>query len=247
MIKTLLIEDELSIRKGLTTLLNSLKKDLIIIGECASVKEAITVVKACTPDLVFLDFNLPDGTAFDFLQQTKELNLTVIFVTDYDQCTLKALKLGAINHITKPIDSSELEVAIDKAIHSSDNLRQKIRTVSKPADSERLVLSLQNGYQVINISKLKYCKSDKGYTTFYLEDTKSSIVASKPLKYFIDKLPASNFVRVHQSSLVNLNYVDRYDKCGMVILRDKVQIPVSVRRKEAFLSKLLNENSSHKS
>ncbi|MHA7058823.1 LytR/AlgR family response regulator transcription factor [Aquimarina sp. M1] len=240
--KTILIEDESYIRKGLVTLIDTLDKNLTIIGECGSVKEAVTVVKACKPDLVFLDINLPDGNAFDFLEQTKELNFNVIFITAYDQYALQALKLGAIDYILKPIDIEELEIAIDKAINASGGIQQEeIKILKEQLDPERLVVSLQDGYQVINIKELKYCKSDKGYTTFYIDNAKP-IIASKPLKYFVDKLPLSKFVRIHQSSLLNIDYVDRYDKSGMVILKDKQQLPVSIRKKDEFLSKLLNNN-----
>lgn len=241
MIKTILIEDESYIRKGLITLINSLDKGLTIIGECGSVKEAVTVVNACKPDLIFLDINLSDGNAFDFLKQTEALSYKVIFITAYDKYALQALKLGAVDYILKPVDIEELEIAIDKVINSNNtSLQKQIGIIRDQLDNNRLVVSLQDGYQVINIHELKFCKSDKGYTTFYLTGDKS-IIASKPLKYFIDQLPASRFVRTHQSCLVNLDYVDRYDKSGMVILKDNQAIPVSIRKKEEFLSRLLNK------
>lgn len=244
MIKTILIEDESYIRKGLANLIETIDKGLVVIGECGSVKEAVTVVKACKPDLVFLDINLPDGNAFDFLAQTEGMGFKVIFVTAYDEYALQALKLGAIDYILKPVDIEELEIAIDKVINASLGSQQEgILKAKEQFGGERLVISLQDGYQVINFDELKYCKSDKGYTTFYLANNKS-VIASKPLKYFLDKLPASKFVRTHQSCLVNLDYVERYDKNGgEVILKDNQKIPVSIRKKDEFLSHLLNNES----
>ncbi|MEM6831965.1 MAG: response regulator, partial [Bacteroidota bacterium] len=67
MIKAILIEDESYIRKGLKILIGSIDKEIVIVAECGTVKEAVTVVNACEPDLVFMDINLPDGTAFDIL------------------------------------------------------------------------------------------------------------------------------------------------------------------------------------
>lgn len=241
MIKTLLVEDKPYIRKGLISLITLLDKGLTIIGECASVKEAVTVTNACKPDLVFLDINLPDGNAFDFLEQTSALNFKVIFITAYDKYALQALKMGAIDYILKPVDIDELEAAIDKVINSTDAIQKKeIEKVKEEIENNRLVISLQDGYQVINIHDLKYCKSDKGYTTFYLSNDKT-IMASKPIKHFIDSLPASKFVRTHQSCVVNLDYVEKYDKSGMVILKGNQRVPVSIRKKEEFLSKLLNK------
>lgn len=238
--KTIIIEDESYIRKGLIALIETLDMGLHIIGECGTVNEAVTVVNACQPDLVFLDIHLPDGDAFDFLEETQVLNFKVIFITAYDQYALKALKQGAVDYILKPVDIEELEEAVDKAISSiTESNRDQIRKVQTQLNSDKLVISLQEGYQVIRFSELKYCQSDKGYTTFYLADGKSYL-ASKPLKHFEAQLPDSQFVRIHQSCIVNMEFVERYDKSGMVILKNLEEIPVSTRKREDFLSKLLN-------
>jgi len=241
MIKTLLVEDKPYIRKGLISLIEILDKGLTIIGECGSVKEAVTVVQACKPDLIFLDINLSDGNAFDFLMQTEEVDYKVIFITAYDEYALKALKIGAIDYILKPVDIDELEIAIDKVITSNTTIeKEQISKVRERIESNRLVISLQDGYQVIEVDQLKFCKSDRGYTTFYLNDGKT-VLASKPLKFFMEQLPSSKFVRIHQSCIVNLDYVEKYDKSGMVILKCNQRLPVSIRKKEEFLSKLLNK------
>ena len=97
-------------------MIESLEKELSIFGECESVKDAVAVAKACKPDLVFLDINLKDGSAFDFLEQTQELSFRVIFITAYEEYALQAIKNGAIDYILKPVDVKELESAIDKTI-----------------------------------------------------------------------------------------------------------------------------------
>lgn len=242
MIKALIVEDELYIRKGLISMIQSLNKEIDILGECESVKEAITVTKACKPDLVFLDINLKDGIAFDFLENVKELSFQVIFITAYDQYALQALKNGAIDYILKPVDIEELEAAIDKAINSTSKQQQERLEIVKEQlvdnKKEHMVLRLQEGYQVIRFESLMYCQSDKGYTTFYL-DNKKNYIASKPIKEFEGQLPESTFIRTHQSFVVNLKYVDRYDKNGYIFLKSGEKIPVATRKKEEFVSRLL--------
>ncbi|EAY30831.1 LytR/AlgR family response regulator transcription factor [Microscilla marina] len=239
MIKTLIIEDEEYIRKGLISMIEMLDKGLTIIGECASVQEAITVSKACKPDLVFLDINLADGNAFEFLEKTSQLAHRVIFTTAYEKYALQALKQGAIDYILKPVDLDELETAIDKALVS---LSRKNTPETNPKqwndDKDKLVLRLQDSLQIIDLKTLMFCKSDKGYTTFYLANGKS-FVASKSLKDYEGQLPSATFVRTHQSYCVNLNYIDKYDKNGYVILRNGEAIPVSSRKKESFVALLL--------
>lgn len=242
MIKALIVEDELYIRKGLLTMINSLDKNITVIGECESVKEAITVTNACKPDLIFLDINLRDGNAFDFLDQIQDINFQVIFITAYEQYALQALKNGAIDYILKPVDVDELEQAIDKALVADSSMQEEQLQIVKEQlinrDKSKLVLSLQEGYQVIDFKDLLYCKSDKGYTTFYLASGKSYL-ASKPIKEYEGQLPQDNFVRTHQSYIVNMNFVDRYDKNGYIFLKSGEQIPVASRRKDFFVSKLI--------
>ncbi len=244
MLKTLIVEDELYIRKGLISMVQSLNKDIDIIGECESVKDAVSVTNACKPDLIFLDINLTDGNAFDFLEQTNDLTFKIIFITAYEQYALQALKNGAVDYILKPVDIDELEAAIDKAICLEPELQKEQLQVVKNQminnKKDKLVLRLQEGYQVIDFKSLIYCKSDKGYTSFYLSDGKS-YMASKPIKEFEGQLPAKKFIRTHQSYIVNMDYVDKYDKNGYIFLKSGETIPVATRRKDEFVARLLNE------
>ncbi len=240
MIKTLIVEDELYIRKGLISMIESLDKNIDIIGECESVKEAVTVTKACKPDLIFLDINLKDGIAFDFLEQVKELSFQVIFITAYDQYALKAIKNGALDYILKPVDIEELEQAIDKVKDVSENRQEHLKIVKEQLTEnkkEHIVLRLQEGYQIIRFDTLMYCQSDKGYTTFYLEN-KKSYIASKPIKEFEEQLPQEMFIRTHQSYVVNLRFIDKFDKTGYVFLKSGNRIPVSTRKREEFVNRL---------
>ncbi|WP_109833093.1 LytR/AlgR family response regulator transcription factor [Reichenbachiella versicolor] len=238
MTRVLIVEDEPYIRKGLIELIELLDKDLVIIGECGSVNEAIVVTNASKPDLIFLDINLPDGDAFDFIEKTNQMSHRIIFTTAHEKYALKALKKGAIDYILKPVDIEELETAVDKALASlaSDN----IKPAPKKKGNNKLILSLQDSFQAIDLQELVYCMSDKGYTTFYPINGKP-VIASKPLKEFEDRLLQEMFVRPHQSYFVNMNYVDRYDKNnGHIIMKSGQKIPVSTRKKDEFLERFLN-------
>ncbi|MDP5082068.1 MAG: response regulator, partial [Winogradskyella sp.] len=96
--KTLLVEDKAYIRKALLNLLQLTDTQVDVVGECESVKEAVIVANACKPNLIFLDINLTDGNAFDFLEQTEHLNFKIIFITAYEEYALKALKIGAVDY-----------------------------------------------------------------------------------------------------------------------------------------------------
>ncbi|WP_418510556.1 LytR/AlgR family response regulator transcription factor [Corallibacter sp.] len=242
--KTLLVEDKAYIRKGLLNLLQLIDTDVTVIGECESVKDAVVVTNACKPDLIFLDINLTDGNAFDFLDQTEHLNFKIIFITAYEEYALQALKIGAVDYILKPVDITDLEIALQKvAALTVTEQKQQIKTVKSVWNNEdsKLILSLHDSFQVIDLNELMYCESDKGYTSFYCSNGKKHVV-SKTLKTFEDQLNAANFTRPHQSYMVNLKFIDKYDKSGTIYLKNGKKIPVSSRKKDAFVSSFLNKN-----
>ena len=237
----LIVEDKPYIRKSLLNLLQLIEADVVVIGECESVKEAVIVANACKPELVFLDINLTDGTGFDFLEQTEKLNFKVIFITAYEEHALKALKIGAVDYLLKPVDLDELQTALQKVSQVSIPQQKQQVQAAKQAwrnEDSKLILSLHDSFQVIDLNELWYCETDKGYTTFYCQDNKKYVV-SKTLKEFEERLTKANFTRPHQSYMVNFKFIDKYDKSGVIYLKCGKKIPVSSRKKEHFLAGFL--------
>lgn len=242
--KAIIVEDKAYIRKGLSNLLDLIDSKVEVIGECESVKEAVIITNTCKPDLIFLDINLTDGSAFDFLDQTEYLDFKIIFITAYEEFALQALKIGAADYILKPVDIKDLEIALKKV----ENLpiaeqKQQIKNVKSIWNNEesKIILSLHDSFQVIDLNELMYCETDKGYTTFYCNSGKKYMV-SKTLKAFEEQLTAANFIRPHQSFMVNLKFIDKYDKSGTIHLKIGKKIPVSTRKKEHFVTSFLNWN-----
>lgn len=244
--KALIVEDKAYIRKGLLNLLQLIDTEVEVIGECESVKDAVVVANACRPELIFLDINLIDGTAFDFLEQTESLNFKVIFITAYEEYALKALKIGAVDYLLKPVDIEELEIALQKVAELPITEQKKqIKTVKEVWNNEdtKLILSLHDSFQVVDLNELMYCETDKGYTTFYCSDNKKYLV-SKTLKEFEERLFAANFTRPHQSFMVSLKFIDKYEKSGVIYLKNGKKIPVSTRKKEHFVTTFLKWNKN---
>lgn len=244
--KAIIIEDKEYIRKGLLNLLQLITTEIEVIGECESVKEAVVVANACKPEVVFLDINLLDGTAFDFLDQTENLSFKVIFITAYEEYALKALKSGAVDYLLKPVDIEELKLAIQKVSKLPiREQKQQIETVKQiwRNESDQIILSFHDSFQVIDLNELLYCESDKGYTTFYCSSEKKYVV-SKTLKEFEERLLKGSFIRPHQSFIVNLKFIDKYDKSGIIHLKNGKKIPVSSRKKESFLTSFLSWNKN---
>ena len=242
--KAIIVEDKSYIRKGLLNLLHTIDQPIEVVGECESVRDAVVVVNACKPDLIFLDINLTDGTAFDFLAQINEQTFKVIFVTAYEEFALRALKAGAVDYILKPVDIEELKLAIRKVTELSITEQKRNINTAKAVwnnDDDVLILSLHNTFQVIDLNELMYCESDKGYTTFYCSNGKNHLV-SKTLKEFEKRLVAVQFVRPHQSFMVNMKFIEKYDKSGVIYLKNGNKIPVSARKRDHFISAFLGKN-----
>jgi len=242
--KAIIVEDKAYIRKGLLNLLGLIDIDVNVIGECESVKEAVIVAKSCKPDLIFLDINLLDGNAFDFLEQTDHLSYRVIFITAYEEYALKALKAGAVDYLLKPVDIEELTTALQKVKQLPiKEQKEQIATVRRVwnDDDGSLILSFQDSLQVVDLNQLLYCESDKGYTTFYCNDGKKYVV-SKTLKEFEERLTKSSFIRPHQSFIVNFKFIDKYEKTGAIYLKNGKRLPVSSRKKEQFIQAFLKWN-----
>jgi two-component system LytT family response regulator len=168
----------------------------------------------------------------------------VIFITAFQEFAVQAIKFSALDYILKPIDAEELHTAMTNALqlveHKKDDTQfQALQHNIQPQHKRKLVLKTQESIFVIEIDDIVHCEADKNYTFFYLNDGKK-ILVSKTLKDYDTMLAGFSFFRVHQSHLINLNYVERYDKHdgGSVILKDGSSIPLSPAKKEQFFKSL---------
>ena len=187
---------------------------------------------------------LADGTGFDILEIVPNLNSKVIFVTASDEYAIKAFKFAAIDYILKPYSIEDLGNAINKAKAQIQPGKEQINVlkqlVTQPAiKPKRLSLHTSEKIIIVDIDDIIRCNSDNNYTIFYLKD-KSKILVSKTLKYYSDILKEVNFLRVHQSHLVNKNYIKEFIKSdgGYLILNDSSNIPVSARKKKDIITSL---------
>ena len=217
-----------------------------IIGTAKSVVEAAKLLQKIQPDILFLDIMLGDGTGFDVLEIVPNLKSKIIFVTASDAFAIKAFKFSAIDYILKPYAQDDLNTAINKAISqiqpSNEQLSILKNVIESPKNNpDKISLHTQEKIIVVDIENIIRCKSDNNYTTFYFLDG-SKILVSKTLKFYADILKEINFLRVHQSHLVNTKYIKEFIKSdgGYLLLKDKSTVPVSVRKRNEVLKALDN-------
>lgn len=242
MIKTIIIDDEPKIRKGLKIMLNRHHPELEIIAEAGNVEDGVEKIATMSPKLVFLDIELSDGYSFEILNQLEKINFQIIFITAYDQYAIKAFKYSAVDYLLKPIEPSELANAIARAQKNistvPESISPKIDLLKENLTGlKKIILKTAKKYYIVKVASIIRCQADQSYTTFYIEDT-DPIMVSKPLKEYEELLPQNLFLRVHQSHLVNKNKVVGYNKEGFIELENSQTIPVSSRKKELVLDLL---------
>lgn len=238
-LKAILVEDEANSREILRNYLAKYCPDVTLVGEAATIKEGLALIHDNELDLVFLDVEMPFGNAFDLLEQVPERTFETVFVTAYNNYAIDALNNHAAYYLMKPISIDELIKAVDyvKEIRQKENaledriLKPKLSTVEG-----KITIPQQDGFQVLNVADIMYCKADDNYTEIYINDKR--IVVSKTLKYFEDALADFSFARVHKSYVVNVNEVVKYvkGKGGSVILSNGKELLVSASKKKDLLA-----------
>lgn len=248
--KTIIVDDELQSHKVISSLINAYHPDLQILASGYNIKEGIELVKNHQPDLVFLDIEMPDGLGFDLLQQIGKPNFKVIFITAHEHYALNAIKFGALDFILKPISPEELEEAISKA---REAIQQKIshqqlqvlfesfQSFQEQQLPSRICISTSEGILFKLVKNIVRLEAQQNYTAFSIANSDKKILASINLgEYVAQFLPYPQFMKVHRSHLVNLEYVDRYIKTdgGYLIMKDNSSVSVSRPFREELIERL---------
>lgn len=238
-LKVLIIEDEQSVQKDITGLLK-LIPEVEVIDIIETVEKALQVLPNTNADVVLLDIHLKDGTAFDLLGKLgPRYNYHIIFITAHEQYAIKAIKIGALDYLLKPLDLEELKESLAKRHREPLNQKQvEVVVEATNSSNTRLVLRNTSGIHFMSFKELAYCRGEGSYTHF-CDDANNSIMVSKPLKEYEDVLPGVDFIRCHQSYIVNKHHVRRITKDDFLELKNGILIPVSIRKKEAVFKELL--------
>ncbi|MEW7293047.1 LytR/AlgR family response regulator transcription factor [Aquimarina sp. 2304DJ70-9] len=221
--------------------------NVTILGNSESIHDAAKHIKKFRPDFIILDVFLTDGNAFEFLALFDSIDFKIIFTTSFAKYAIEAFKFSALDYLLKPYTEQEMVSAlqkVDQDIHK-ENYRLQLQTLlqnfSNQTASKKLILKNADAIHIIKTEEILFAQSDNNYTTFFLVSGKE-ILVSKPLKSFEEKLADLSFFRVHQSFLINLNYITSFDKRNeQIILDQKHAIPVAQSKKQqliAYIEKL---------
>lgn len=243
MIRAIIVDDEKNAVSNLQWEISEFCDNVEIIGAYTNPKEAIKNIDELKPNCLLLDIQMPEIDGFQLLHQLKHKNFELIFTTAYENYAIQAFKENAIDYLLKPIDSDELILAfqkVEKRIHLEDDISIKVeKLLSSLIKDRKITLSENNRMIVLREDDILYCKSDGNYTYVYLEDGSKHLITQQ-IKHFDSSLNYRNFLRVHNSYIVNLNKIKEYYKGdgGEIILNNDVRIPVSRGNKAKLMEKL---------
>lgn len=215
--------------------------DIKVIGTASSVINAAKLLRQQMPDIIFLDISLGDGTGFDLLEIFPDLKAHVIFITAHEEYALRAFRYSATDYLLKPIDADLLQKAVEKVKHQKYSMSPSIEILKETINNPnhlptRISLSTLEKIHIVTIADIVRCESD-GNNTWFILNGGEKVYVTKTLKYFEDLLSQHQFFRVHQSHLVNFNYLLEFSKRdgGLLRLKNGHEIPVSVRKKPEIM------------
>ena len=236
MLSTIIVDDE---RLNISLLEANLQKyspELDIIGTAESVNDAFELIIKKKPDIIFLDIQLHNQTAFDLLEMLDDDELNIILITAYEHYGIKAIKYGVIDYLLKPIQIVELINAIKKV---KNKLHLKAFAKQPTIEKEFLHIHSREHIEMLKLADIIYLAANGSYTDIYLINN-VKIVASRPLKNIEEQIQSANFLRVHNSYIINIYYIDKIikNKYGTVIMKNGFEIPISATKRKVVADSL---------
>lgn len=240
-IRAVIVDDEARARRILEALLTEYCPKVTVVGHAGSVPEAVKVIYAQQPDLVFLDIEMPGELGFALFDYFHEPTFQVVFVTAYQHYAIQAFKVSALDYLLKPLEIEQLARAVDKVRIKADWALQneKIQALrlnlNEQRQLRRLALPVAEGVLFLDVENIFYLKAEGSYT--YVVTEKNKVLVSKKLGEFDEIEQHPDFFRSHRSYLVNLQHLDRFVKGdgGYLVMRNGDSVELSRYKKEEFL------------
>lgn len=243
MYTALIIDDELTARDTIELIIKKNELSIEVIGKAKDADEGIRFINKLSPEIIFLDINMPGKSGIEMLEYISTKNLQIIFTTAYDEYAIKAINLSACYYLLKPINVAELKNAVSKAIESIESKNDFSKNIDlfkemygkQQAFAEKIIVSNKNGYEVIKVNDIIYLKGDKNYTWIVLAD--GQYIASKTLKEFEDTFDNKQFFRIHQSYIINKDNIKRIlnTRPDQVELSNGVKLGIARDRKKELM------------
>jgi two-component system, LytTR family, response regulator len=238
-IKALILDDELAAANVLQLMIERHVPEITNIRIATKTSEAIALLQQFQPHLLFQDIVMPEKNGFEFLSEIKNINFEIIFTTAYNEYAIRAIRFSALDYLLKPINAEELRSAVNRFLEKrsqqlqTDALLKNLLTnlENKKESDFKLAVPTVSGAVFFSPAEIIRLEGEGNYTQFYLTQNRKYLSA-KTMKEYEEILLQHNFLRIHKSHLVNKSFIDNYRNEGLVILKDKTNLPVSRQRKQ---------------
>ena len=180
-----------------------------VVGEAERVRTAAELVRTCDADVVFLDVQLAGESGLELLSLI-DPSVAVVFVTAFDQYAVRAFEVNALDYLLKPVAPARLARAIDRLGKPNDWVAAP-STEPKLAYQDRLFLRLDDRMGFVKVAEIVSIVSDGDYSVVRLASGRTHR-ARKSLREWVARLPENAFARVHRSTIVNLEFVERVEE-----------------------------------
>lgn len=240
-----MVDDEESARDVLENLLLRFCEGVEIVAKCADVPEAVEKIKELSPDVVFLDIEMPRYAGYEIVSFFDQVNFDMIFVTAYDQHAIRAFEVAAIDYLLKPVSIDRLRAAVERVQtrRSKEEQLQRMEVLKNTLESKEvknLVISDRGQQQIIPLDSLIALEAQESYCI--LHTTNRSYTVSKNLKHFETSLSDNDrFFRVHKSWVINKDHLQNYSKSDLTIrLNNNISTKLSKYKKAEFEAFILH-------
>jgi len=244
-IRTIIIEDENKSMLALQTLLERYCPDVMVVGNGNSVETGLEALNELKPELVFMDIAMPDGDAFDLLNRIGDIDFEIIFITAYNDFALKAFEFSALHYLLKPINYLELQEAVlrFRKVRSKSQIQSRLDILKNTLQNhfDKISLPSNDGLIIVEIQEIVRFEAAGNYSCVFLSSG-DSIIVTKTLNQFEEILTGMHFIRIHNTHLINLQYLKKYQRGqgGVVTMNNGTSLTVSRTRKNEFIEGLKN-------
>lgn len=241
-LRVILIDDELPSLENLQHKIIEFCPDLEIVAATQKPEIALKLIAQHQPDIIFLDIEMPRMNGFRMLEEIEVKDFEVVFTTAYNYYAIDAVRISAFDYLVKPISVNDLQNTVARLMKNAEhNPKQKTEILSQnisrvQLQNDKITISTIDGVEFYEIKSIIRIESSSNYSKIFFIDGKN-ILVTKLLKEFEEILSSYRFFRIHNSHLVNLNYIKKYIRGdgGQVVLENDEVIDVSRRKKEEFL------------
>ena len=201
-IRALVVDDERLARKDLIALLGA-HDQVTVIGEADDVPSAVEAIRALNPDLIFLDIQMPGDSGFDLLEKM-DVEAQVIFVTAYDEFAIRAFEVNALDYLLKPVNPERLAKALEKLEEKKPPPGRKLNI------GDRLFLMVGRFFKFLPVRAIMVIQAAGDYTEVLTAEGGKGLTL-KSMKEWETRLPQQHFVRIHRSTIINMDFIERVE------------------------------------